>query len=517
MAPNRVTDKENEESMLPQGQKERQCFGIAGEGSGPSIGDLVRRYKMICELGQAVTSEMTSEALFELIMRQTAKIVSSELASVFLYDAIDDHLSSCASIDLKQNAVRISPRSGIAGWVFRTKSAAIINDPCNDPRFLPDVDKTTGRRTRNILCAPLINRERHCIGTLQVLNKRSGDFDARDLDLLTAASYYVTIALENARLYEDLKALDKAKRRAIDHLSHEIKTPLAVIACVLRQASAKAAQGDLAHLEKILLRGERSVKRLKTLQEQIDDILQCHATDAGFCHDISRAAMDLLDEIFEEQAERYPEVLHELAERLASFRGRDGFARESIHVATFVKGACERAAAAMRGREIHIARRLDEEAVILTDWHVLDKVCSGLLKNAIENTPDEGTVEVVVETSGDETRITFTDFGVGITAEDQKMIFGGFFHTQPTAFYSSKRPYDFNAGGTGADLLRIKSFADRLGFTVEFVSRRCPFLANEKNSCPGRISRCQFIDRASECLSNGGSTFLVRFYAQPDA
>ncbi|MFZ0131557.1 MAG: GAF domain-containing protein [Desulfobacterales bacterium] len=503
--------------MLRRGQRERQCFEVARNGIDPSIGDLTRRYKMICELGQAVTSEMNLEALFDLIMQQTAAIVSSELASVFLYDAVGEHLLSRASIDLKPNAACISPRNGIAGWVFRTKSALISNDPYNDPRFLPDVDKKTGRRTRNILCTPLINREKHCIGTLQALNKRSGDFDADDLDLLTAASYYVTIALENARLYEELKALDMAKQRAIDHLSHEIKTPLAVIACVLRQVSVKAAQGDLAHLEKILLRGERSVKRLKALQEQIDDILQCHVADAGPCHDVSRAALNLLDEIFEEQAERYPEVQHVLAERLASFRGKDDFAGECIHVATFIKGACERALAAMGSREVRLIQRLNEEAVIHTDWNVLDKVCSGLLKNAIENTPDEGAIEVAVETSGDETRITFTDFGVGIAAEDQKMIFGGFFHTQPTALYSSKRPYDFNAGGTGADLLRMKSFANRLGFTVEFVSRRCSFLSRERNLCPGRISRCPFIDKASACRSNGGSTFVVRFPSQPDA
>jgi hypothetical protein len=93
------------------------------------------------------------------------------------------------------------------------------------------------------------------------------------------------------------------------------------------------------------------------------------------------------------------------------------------------------------------------------------------------------------------------------------MIFGGFFHTQPTALYSSKKPYDFNAGGTGADLLRIKSFSSRLGFTVEFTSRRCPFLPQDKDFCPGKISDCRFIASKAECLANSGSTFVVRFPA----
>jgi signal transduction histidine kinase len=122
-----------------------------------------------------------------------------------------------------------------------------------------------------------------------------------------------------------------------------------------------------------------------------------------------------------------------------------------------------------------------------------------------------------VEKRDDATLITFVDHGVGITAANRKMIFGGFFHTQPTELYSSKQPYDFNAGGAGADLLRIKSLADRLGFTVDFTSRRCPFLPRDRDVCPGRISRCKSIDSKAECLGNSGSSFVLRFPAVPDS
>ena len=49
-----------------------------------------------------------------------------------------------------------------------------------------------------------------------------------------------TVALENSRLYEDLKAMNKAKDRAISHLSHELKTPLALISAAITAASSKA-------------------------------------------------------------------------------------------------------------------------------------------------------------------------------------------------------------------------------------------------------------------------------------
>jgi adenylate cyclase len=213
-------DGNEEGRMLDYDRHNLECIQAADDEPALSAGNLIHRYKMICELGRMVTSGMNLESLFGLVMQQTASIMSSERASVFLYDKGNDLLWSHASTDLKTKAIRISPHCGIAGWVFNSQSALIVNDPYNNRRFFPGVDKKTGSRTRNILCTPLMNRSRQCVGTLQAMNKKGGDFDENDLELLTAASYYVTIALENARLYEDLKALDKAKERAINHLSH---------------------------------------------------------------------------------------------------------------------------------------------------------------------------------------------------------------------------------------------------------------------------------------------------------
>jgi signal transduction histidine kinase len=118
---------------------------------------------------------------------------------------------------------------GIAGWVFQNKAPLIINRPYEDSRFCREIDRQTGFQTLNLLCLPLINRHQECIGTLQALNKKEAPFSAHDLGMLSAVSHYVTIAVENAKLYQELKVLDQAKGKIIDHLSHELKTPLAII------------------------------------------------------------------------------------------------------------------------------------------------------------------------------------------------------------------------------------------------------------------------------------------------
>ena len=77
--------------------------------------------------------------------------------------------------------------------------------------------------------------------------------------------------------------------------------------------------------------------------------------------------------------------------------------------------------------------------------------------------------------------------------------------------YSSKRPYHFNAGGSGTDLLRMKIFAERFGFSIDYESRRCPYLPLDADACPGRISGCSFIHSHADCLASGGTVFTLHF------
>jgi signal transduction histidine kinase len=145
------------------------------------------------------------------------------------------------------------------------------------------------------------------------------------------------------------------------------------------------------------------------------------------------------------------------------------------------------------------------------DPRILEDILEGLLKNAIENTPDEGLIRILVEQKGQRVLLKVQDFGVGITEEDQEYLFDGLFHTQETELYSSKRPYDFNAGGKGLDLLRMKAYEHHLGFELSVVSRRCLHLQTRQDSCPGRISACPHCQGPEDCLSSGGSAFCVSF------
>jgi adenylate cyclase len=79
-----------------------------------------------------------------------------------------------------------------------------ISDPYADPRFNREVDRKTGYRTHSILCTPIVNRDGEKLGVLQVLNRKGGVFDERDEQRLRAFASQISIALENARLFESV-------------------------------------------------------------------------------------------------------------------------------------------------------------------------------------------------------------------------------------------------------------------------------------------------------------------------
>ena len=99
---------------------------------------------------------------------------------------------------------------------------------------------------------------------------------------------------------------------------------------------------------------------------------------------------------------------------------------------------------------------------------ILREVLDGLIKNAVENTPDGGKVGIVLEEKERKVYIRVEDYGIGITEENRLSLFDGLTPARETELYASKRPYEFGAGGKGLDLLRTEALCG----TVRFFTSR---------------------------------------------
>jgi signal transduction histidine kinase len=184
---------------------------------------------------------------------------------------------------------------------------------------------------------------------------------------------------------------------------------------------------------------------------------------------------------------------------------------QSINLFPFVLDVLERVKQLSRHRKIRFQVEGKNDLFVFIDPLILQNVVEGLLKNAVENTPDGGSIRLGMEQKNGKIILHVTDYGVGITKENQAYVFDGLFHTKETELYASKKPYDFGAGGKGLDLLRMKAYGQRFGFDLSMTSKRCVHIPTDQDLCPGDISKCPHVENAKECADSGGTTFTVAF------
>jgi len=157
---------------------------------------------VLLEVMKSFASELDVDALLTKIMARTAQAMNADRSTLFLVDHKRQQIWSKVAQGAGLAEIRVPIGQGIAGTVAATGEIINIPDAYADPRFNRDVDKRTGYRTRNILCAPVRDPQGEIIGVAQVLNKAFGAFTREDEELLTALSVQAFMALENARLFE---------------------------------------------------------------------------------------------------------------------------------------------------------------------------------------------------------------------------------------------------------------------------------------------------------------------------
>ena len=415
--------------------------------------------------------------------------------------------------------IRFPSSEGVAGEVVRTGQSIIVPDTSKDPFFYSVVDTRAGFKTQNMLDVPLKSKDR-IIGVLCTINKKTGTFDQTDVELLNMVAGTVELSVENARFstklqeaYEEVKSLNRAKDKVINRLSHELKTPLAVLSASLNILAKRLASIPEERWRPTIERAQRNLDRVLEIQYQVEDIMRDRHYDTHYILSwLVDECIDELEAIISEEVGEGPGV-NKIRERIDEIFGTKETKPQDIFLDNFVKTTLEEIKGGFSNRNVTIIKQLESVPVISIPVDPLKKMVVGLLKNAIENTPDEGKIEILVRKRGKGVELIVRDYGVGITTDNQKHIFEGFFATQETMDYSSKRPFDFNAGGKGADLLRMKIFSERYNFKIEMSSSRCRYIPYAKDVCPGIISRCDFCKNDEGCYLSGGTTFTVYFSA----
>ena len=172
-----------------------------------------------------VTSELELGTLLQRVMGEATRMLSAERSTLFLNDEKTNELfSRVAQGDDTIGEIRLPNHLGIAGTVFTSGDTVNIPYAYADLRFNPAFDKKTGYFTRSILCVPVVNKDGKMIGVTQVLNKRGGPFSNEDESRLKAFTAQVAIALENAKLFEDVQNMKNYADSMLESMSSGVIT-----------------------------------------------------------------------------------------------------------------------------------------------------------------------------------------------------------------------------------------------------------------------------------------------------
>jgi signal transduction histidine kinase len=357
-----------------------------------------RRLEDVQAVTDVALAHLELEELLTELLARVREILGTDTAAILLLDEERPELVARAAVGLEEEVergVRIPLRAGFAGRVAAERRAIV----------LPDLDQADlvnpllrEKGIKSMLGVPLLLRH-ESIGVLHVGSLAPRDFTAADIELLELVAERAALAIEKARVFDDVVRLDQLKMNFVAVASHELRTPASAvygILATLRERGPSLPEETRRELEETLW--EQAVRMTRLIEQLLD---------------LSR-----LDEhaiVLDPQ----PVVLRALL---------DDVARTAV-------------------REDKLdAVRVDVEADVaaVVDRHVVERVVSNLLVNAVRY--GEPPVVVSAEHRDRHVRIAVQDAGGGVPPELVPRLFDRF-------------EQGFQSQGSGLGLAIAKAYA----------------------------------------------------------
>jgi len=170
----------------------------------------IEHLRALNEITGTINFTLNLRELLDKIMVKVCEVLNAEAATLFLVDLEKRELrfeivkgEKSQIIEQSRGQLRIPLGRGISGWVGQMGKPAICGEPERDIRFYKEIDKISGFITRNILCVPLILQNR-IKGVIEAINKREGNFEEIDVQILQTIAGQIAMVMENYELYKKI-------------------------------------------------------------------------------------------------------------------------------------------------------------------------------------------------------------------------------------------------------------------------------------------------------------------------
>ncbi|MGD0338597.1 MAG: ATP-binding protein [Bacteroidota bacterium] len=365
---------------------------------------------LLIDATKNVNSSLNIDRLLGIILENATNSIQADRGTLYIVDELKGELWSKVAQGKDMVEIRLPMGKGLAGVVAKTGEIINIPDAYTDKRFNPEIDKKTGYRTRNILTMPMKNKGGKIIGVFQLLNKRGGPFTRDDEDFIDALSAGASIAIENARLAQEMVQSERLSSvgRMASAIIHDIKNPMNTIRVYAQVMKKKSGNEEAVKL------ADEMIRQVDRLVNMLQEIL-----------DFSRGV----------SATNIVEVnLGETLDAILVFIEKD-----------------------LSKHNIQLLKQLHYIGPCMMDADKMTRVFYNIASNARDAMPTGGSLTVSTLEVDKLVRISFRDTGTGMPEEVKKRIF------EPFMSYGKKH-------GTGLGMAIVKKVIDDHDGRIEIES-----------------------------------------------
>ncbi len=382
-----------------------------------TVEELSERLRVMRDVGAALASTLDLPTLLNELLRATMSVVPAERGSLLLLDPETGELEPRAVWSQEQTDEGVAISRSIVEKAMAERVTLLTSDAMSDERF-QEVESVRELHIRSAICAPLLRGEAMLGVIFLDTTSNTAVFERSDVELVSSIASQAAIAIENARLYTDLRA-------AYEDLQN--------------------AQEQAVRQEKLSIIGSLSA----SIGHDMANIAAPMVTLMDLCLDSAK-----LDDQAQDAMQRQIQRMTALVEQLMSFSRPEDLSMEPTDINEVVESTLSLLRTELAHESIELVLDLAEGLPRVDAAPTqLDRVLLNLCMNAMdamENDPKRLTIKTALDR--DEVAVSVTDTGPGISVENQEKLFEPFFTTKEQGtglgLFSCRRIVEEEHGGS---------------------------------------------------------------------
>ncbi|MFD0793041.1 PAS domain S-box protein [Mucilaginibacter litoreus] len=366
--------------------------------------DTLQRYaenlEILNTIGKAISENLDVEGILQKVTDAVTTLTGAAFGA-FFYNKVDADGESYTLYTLS-GAPRSAfeklgmPRNtAVFNHTFSGLGIVRVDDITKDPRYghnHPHKGMPYGHLpVVSYLAVPVTSKSGAVIGGLFLGHPEAGKFTKEHETLVRGVSAQASVALDNAKLYEEIQRLNNKKDEFIGLASHELKTPMTSLNGYLQIIDRNLDEGDR---NKVFIK--KAINQINKLSDLISDLLDVTKIEAGrlplnFTNFNLSALVDDVTELMQHSTKTHRMVI------------------------------------CTEDNDIHVS----------ADKQRIEQVIINLLSNAVKYSPDADHINVTVSKKEHNALVEVQDFGIGISYEQQERIFSRFYRVDDIAAHIS--------------------------------------------------------------------------------